>query len=111
MRETKMNGQQSGSPGGLFTTNPKQALAPESRPPETRAPAAHEDDEILTDEQVMRILKVKRQWLRDHTTRVEPIIPHMPMGREIRYSKRALYSWLGSLIETRPSWERNEKAA
>lgn len=71
-----------------------------------------EEDELLTDEEVCVILKVKKQWLRDHTTRTEPIVPHIrTMGRQIRYSRRALYAWMREQIETRPSWERKKEPA
>jgi hypothetical protein len=65
-----------------------------------------EDEEYLTDEQMMAWLHVKKQWLADHRTRVEPIIPHIPMGKQILYPKRAVQTWLDRLVETRPSWER-----
>ena len=71
-----------------------------------------EEDELLTDEEVCLILKVKKQWLRDHTTRTEPIVPHIrTMGRQIRYSKKALYAWMRDQIETRPSWKRKKESA
>ena len=65
-----------------------------------------EVEEYLTDERVMKILDVTKQWLADHRTRVEPIIPHVTLGREIRYPKRALYAWMSTRTETRPKWER-----
>jgi hypothetical protein len=59
----------------------------------------------------MEGLGVKRQWLADHRTRVQPIIPHITMGREIRYPKRAIDGWLASMVETRPTWERSNTSA
>ncbi|SRR6266849_10504067 len=92
---------------GLLKPNPtRQAVDPLS------SPRSSLEDELLTDEQVCAILKVKKQWLRDHTTRVEPIVPHIrTMGRYIRYSKLALYEWMREQIETRPSWQRKKAAA
>lgn len=92
---------------GLLKPNPMREIAE----PRSTALVLPEDDELLTDEDVCRILKVKKQWLRDHTTRVEPIVPHIhTMGRQIRYSKRALYAWMREQIETRPSWARKEQS-
>jgi hypothetical protein len=69
-----------------------------------------DDDELLTEEEVMKLLKMKnKQWLADHRTRVLPIIPHVLFGREIRYPKRLLLRWVASLIETRPTWERKQR--
>jgi hypothetical protein len=71
---------------------------------------ADSDDELLTDEEVMKLLKIKnKQWLADHRTRVLPIIPHVLFGREIRYPRRLVLRWIASLIETRPTWQRKEK--
>jgi hypothetical protein len=66
--------------------------------------ARHRD--YLTTEQVMDWLGVSRQWLADHRTRVQPIIPHIKLGREILYPKHRVAELLASLTETRPSWER-----
>jgi hypothetical protein len=92
---------------GLLKPNPTRPVA--DRPFD---PAPIVEEELLTDEQVCAILKVKKQWLRDHTTRVEPIIPHIrTMGRHIRYPKHALFAWISRQIETRPSWERKSTHA
>jgi hypothetical protein len=69
------------------------------------------EDELLEEEEVMMILKVKKQWLRDHTTRVLPIVPHVRMGRQISYPKRAIFAWIAAQTETRPTWERKTGTA
>ena len=92
---------------GLLKPNP--ATSPQTVPLWNADTAGDEADVFLTDAEVMAILRVKKQWLRDHTTRVEPIVPHVLIGRQVRYSRRALYDWLRSLNETRPSWERKGK--
>src|ERR1017187_7331145 len=65
-------------------------------------------DDLLTEEEVIRWLHVKKQWLADHRTRVLPIIPHIPMGKQILYPRGAVKTWLASLVETRPTWERKD---
>ena len=90
---------------GLFKPNPTREVGDQH----SSTTLTVDEDELLTDEQVCAILKVKKQWLRDHTTRVEPIVPHIPtMGRHVRYPRRALYAWIREQIETRPSWERKK---
>jgi hypothetical protein len=68
------------------------------------------DEELLMDSDVMKLLKVKKTWLRDHTTRVEPIIPHLRIGREIRYLRSDVLAWCRAQRETRPRWEREDAA-
>lgn len=99
--------------GGLFRPVAEtKPVAVENVPVLTPTPTPTiDEDELLTDADVMAILKVKKQWLRDHTTRVLPIVPHIKIGREIRYSRKAIQAWIMAQQETRPSWERTEKAA
>jgi hypothetical protein len=59
-----------------------------------------DDESLITDEEAMKFLRVDKRWLRDHTTRTEPIIPHIRMGKEIRYSRRALIAWAHAQTET-----------
>jgi predicted DNA-binding transcriptional regulator AlpA len=63
-------------------------------------------DELLGAEAVMDWLGVSEQWLADHRTRVEPIIPHVKLGSLIRYPRKAIQTWLDAQTITRPSWER-----
>jgi len=113
IQRMKKYGQQTASPkGGLFRPIPeKKPSAQAVEPQQPTPPSPSTDDELLTDADVMTLLKVKKQWLRDHTTRVLPIVPHIKIGREIRYSKRAIHAWIMAQQETRPTWERKEKAA
>lgn len=65
------------------------------------------DDETLLDvEDVCKILKVTRQWIRDHTTRIEPIIPHIRMGRKVRFRLADIKRFIDQQVETRPRWDR-----
>jgi len=62
---------------------------------------------LLTAEEVADILSVTVQWVRDHTTRAKPIIPHIPMGRRTtRYRLADVEEFVRSLTETRPTWDR-----
>ena len=56
--------------------------------------------------EVAAILKVKVSWVRDHTTRVEPILPHVKMGRKVRYEPGKILAFIQKCHEDRPSWER-----
>jgi len=42
-------------------------------------------EELLTPVEVAQSLKVGVKWIMDHITRYEPIIPHVRMGRAIRF--------------------------
>ena len=42
---------------------------------------AEEPEQLLTPDDVARWLRVKRKWVIEHTTRYEPIIPHVRAGR------------------------------
>ena len=63
-------------------------------------------DALMTDEDVMSLLGVGQQWLKDHRTRVEPIIPHIKLGRTIRYQREAVLDWFARVTETQPRWNR-----
>jgi hypothetical protein len=52
-------------------------------------------------------LGVTLQWVRDHTTRVEPIVPHTRIGaRTIRFERAELLRFIEEQREARPRWER-----
>jgi hypothetical protein len=54
-------------------------------------------------------LGVTLQWVRDHTTRVEPIVPHTRIGkRTIRFERAELMRFIAEQREARPTWERRE---
>jgi hypothetical protein len=93
--------------GGLFRPIPGSEPAPDRKPPT----ASTVMDDIMTDDEVMVYLKVNKQWLRDHTTRTEPIIPHVPFGRKIRYRRSDVMEFVESRVERRPVWDRKTIAA
>ena len=111
---------------GLLKPNPKtvQAFTPcssgidarmpvhsESRPVVSSYDLAYSKDDMISESVVMEWLGVTKQWLADHRTRVEPIIPHLLLGKEIRYSRCEVHGWLRQLAETRPRWERQKQVA
>jgi hypothetical protein len=111
---------------GLLKPNPKtvQAFPPcssgiaapmpvhsESRPVVSSYDLAYGKDDMISESVVMEWLGVTKQWLADHRTRVEPIIPHLLLGKEIRYSRSEVNGWLRQLVETRPRWERQKQVA
>ena len=70
-------------------------------------PSGFVETEYYTDEEVLKMLRKKdAQWLRDHTTRIEPIVPHVKVGRDTIYPKTMFLQWMNSRIETRPTSRR-----
>jgi len=53
-----------------------------------------------------KLLGVSRQWMRDHTTRIKPIVPHIRLGRKIRFRLADLKRFIDQQTETRPRWEK-----
>jgi hypothetical protein len=63
-------------------------------------------DKLLTPDEVALLLDVKMSWLMDHVSRIEPIIPHIRIGKVIRFKRAVVIDWLDSLISTKPTWEQ-----
>jgi excisionase family DNA binding protein len=58
-------------------------------------------EELLTPEDVCRLLKIKRSYLYDLTHRNR--IPHLKLGRHLRFRRSDLEAWLaGKRIEAAP---------
>jgi len=61
---------------------------------------------------VAELLGVKLQWVRDHCTRIPPIIPHTRIGpRTVRFELDEVLRFVREQREERPTWERPRKAA
>jgi hypothetical protein len=54
-----------------------------------------------------RHLGMSIHWLRDHTTRSKPIVPHYKLGRKVKYNIDELDAFFRAQRETRPSYERD----
>ena len=65
-----------------------------------------EGADLLDASNVAKILGVTEQWVRDHTTRIEPIIPHVRMARKVRFRPADIRRFIDQQAETRPKWER-----
>jgi hypothetical protein len=62
-------------------------------------------EKLLTPDEVAILMDVKMSWLMDHVTRIEPIIPHIRIGKMVRFKWSAVAEWIDSLISTKPTWE------
>lgn len=61
---------------------------------------------LLRLEEAADRLGVTRSWLLDHTSRVEPIVPHRRLGRLIRFAPEDLEEFVAGRREERPVWRR-----
>jgi hypothetical protein len=61
-------------------------------------------EKLLTPDEVVILMHVKMSWLMDHVTRIEPIIPHIRMGKIVRFKRSSLAKWIDSLVSTKPKW-------
>jgi excisionase family DNA binding protein len=59
-----------------------------------------EPSDILTPDDVARWLRVSLKWLYDHTTRSQPIVPHIRLGGHLRFRRAAIEKWLESQSKT-----------
>ena len=65
---------------------------------------------LLTPDEVAAILKVPRQWIMEHVTRYEPIIPHRRFGRKIRFTRADVDAFVGTQLCTKPTWDESAAA-
>jgi predicted DNA-binding transcriptional regulator AlpA len=54
---------------------------------------------------VARRLSVEQSWVRDHTTRVQPIIPHVKLGAQVRFRKADIEAFIAVHLVIKPTWE------
>jgi excisionase family DNA binding protein len=69
------------------------------------SPGDRELDELLTVDDVATLLKVSRSWVYEHTRsrRKSPseCLPHMKVGKYVRFEARALRAFLEKKCRTR----------
>jgi hypothetical protein len=100
---------------------PKPAPPPAARTTETSGPPpsseqidapqgkrreARSGGDYMEAADVAAMLGVTAQWVRDHTTRIEPILPHVRIGRRIRFERTEIERFMRERREHRPTWKR-----
>ena len=65
------------------------------------------EDRLLTSQELADWLNVTVQWVRDHTTRIEPIVPHIKIGKNVRFRRADVARFLRQQFQTAPTWERS----
>jgi excisionase family DNA binding protein len=58
------------------------------------------DDRLLEAVEVAELLSVKESWVRDHTRSGD--IPHVALGRYVRYRREDVLAWVDELAARRP---------
>src|ERR1700736_2308275 len=73
--------------------DPHSALGARARP----LPGGHRlgTDPLLTADEVAALLQVTRAWVYAQTRARR--IPHIPLGRYVRYRRSAVLQWIGEL--------------
>ncbi|HLK65032.1 MAG TPA: helix-turn-helix domain-containing protein [Bryobacteraceae bacterium] len=83
-----------GSVQGLVSGNAKREVDESAR-----------IEKLWTPDEVASLIDVKASWVMDHVTRIEPIIPHIRIGKMIRFKRQAVMEWLDSMVSTKATWE------
>lgn len=60
-------------------------------------------DPLLTASDVAELLSVPESWVREHTR--NGLIPHVQLGRYVRYRQEAVVRWVSDQEET--SWRKH----
>ena len=56
--------------------------------------------------EVARRMGVTQSWVRDHVTRIQPIIPHVKLGALVRFREADIDAFIAAQVVTAPTWER-----
>jgi excisionase family DNA binding protein len=62
------------------------------------------DDRLLTASDVAELLAVPERWVREHTR--GGLIPHLRLGRYVRYRRDAVFRWLDEHERNGGAWRR-----
>jgi hypothetical protein len=65
-------------------------------------------EQLLMPEDVARWLGAKRKWVIDHTSRYEPIIPHLRLGKAIRFRRADVERFLSRQVSTKAWWANDQ---
>jgi excisionase family DNA binding protein len=63
-------------------------------------------DRLLTASDVAELLAVPERWVREHTR--GGLIPHVRLGRYVRYRKDAVVRWLDEHERNGDAWRRHQ---
>ncbi len=74
----------------------------------TNTDVIHSIEKLLTPHEIAQYFDVTVPWVLDHVTRVEPIVPHIRMGKMIRFRISDVTNWLSSKTNTKPTWDVTE---
>lgn len=64
------------------------------------------EETLLKTADVARRMGVTESWVRDHVSRVEPIIPHVKIGALVRFRKQDLDAFIAAQVKSTPTWAR-----
>lgn len=78
--------------------------------PEEREKAALNNPELMDAAGAASMLGMSEMWVREHTTRTPPIVPHVRLGKFVRYERSEIAKFITAQRESKPSWERKKKA-
>jgi len=66
-------------------------------------------DRLLTAEEVAELLAVPPRWVREHTR--GGLIPHVRLGRYVRYRREAVLGWLEEQEQGGAAWRKHRPRA
>lgn len=68
-------------------------------------------DEIITAEDVARLLKVSKEWVYSHCHRKKPTIPHLKMGGHLRFNTKAVLEFANGCDRSKQWPDKDIKTA
>jgi excisionase family DNA binding protein len=63
------------------------------------------EDRLLTAPEVAELLAVPERWVRDHSR--SGLIPHIRLGRYVRYRSDAVLAWIGEQEHGGAAWRKH----
>jgi excisionase family DNA binding protein len=62
-------------------------------------------DRLLNAAEIAELLAVPERWVRDHTR--GGLIPHLKLGRYVRYRAEAVFAWLDEQEQGGAAWRKH----